>query len=455
MTNNQKFFILLSGWILIIFSLGAKPPILYFDKNYFFQSLESFRITLAIIISFIFFLSFIFFYNVKKFIKLKFLFFFILYFTFQVIGLYQNKEVNFNLDNLYLIVLSLGAIGIIHLALLTSKNKILEVFLYALIAITFAISIILLAKALADKEFKIIYLYTTISPNKLIFENTDLSYPRITGIARSLAVANILIIIFFLKEKIFKYRIALIVVAACIGIVIWSAQSRGAILCYFSVLFIILFLYREKKIRNKIFFFLVLFILPIATLYIASIFFKNTRLTEVQFNTDGKEDQFYTDGKEDQFNADGKQVPIFETRFTQLKFNNSGRTDLWSNSLTLYDKNKIFGYGPQGDRFLLPLSGSEGFGNNVSNGYIYSFLCGGYPGLIIFLTITINIFLVVYKNLFLTKIFNNNTNVSIKIATMILIFFLIRVSFENSYALFSIDFLLILISFFLAKGKRI
>jgi hypothetical protein len=437
MKNNQKIFILISGWILIIFSLGAKPPILYFDKNYFFQSLESFRITLAIIISFIFFLSFFFLYNVKKFIKLKFLFFFILYFMFQVIGLYQNKEVNFNLDNLYLIVLSLGAIGIIYLALLNSKNKILEVFLYALIAITFAISIILLAKALADEEFKTIYLYTAISPNKIIFENTDLSYPRITGIARSLAVANILIIIFFLKEKIFKYKIALIVVTACIGIVIWSAQSRGAILCYFSVLFIILFLYREKKFLNKIFFFLVLIILPIATLNIANIFFKNIVLTE------------------DQFNSDGKQVPIYETRFAQLKFNNSGRTDLWSNSLTLYNKNKIFGYGPQGDRFLLPLSGSEGFGNNVSNGYVYSFLSGGYPGLIIFLTITINIFLVVYKNLFLTKIFNNNNNASIKIATMILIFFLVRVSFENSYALFSIDFLLILISFFLAKGKRI
>ena len=437
MRNNQKFFILLSGWILIILSLGAKPPILFFDKNYFFQSLESFRITFAIVISFIFFLFLFFLYDVKKFTKLKFLFFFILYFTFQVIGLYQNKEVNFNLDNLYLIVLSLGAIGIIYLALLTSKNKILEFFLYTLIAITFAISIILLGKALVDEEFKTIYLYTVISPSKIIFENTDLSYPRITGIARSLAVANILIIIFFLKEKIFKYRIALIAVATCIGIVIWSAQSRGAIL-YFSVLFTILFLYREKKFLNKIFFFLLLFILPIATLSIANIFYKNIITTE------------------DQFNSDGKQVPpIYETRFTQLKFNNSGRTDLWSNSLTLYNKNKIFGYGPQGDRFLLPLSGPEGFGNNVSNGYIYSFLSGGYPGLIIFLTITINIFLVVCKNLFVTKIFNKNKNTSIKIATMILIFFLIRVLFENSYALFSIDFLLILISFFIAKDKKI
>ena len=103
----------------------------------------------------------------------------------------------------------------------------------------------------------------------------------------------------------------------------------------------------------------------------------------------------------------------------------------------------------------MPLSGPEGFGNNVSNGYIYSFLSGGYPGLIIFLTITINIFLVVCKNLFVTKIFNKNKNTSIKIATMILIFFLIRVLFENSYALFSIDFLLILISFFIAKDKKI
>jgi len=438
MKNNQKFFILLSGWILIILSIGAKPPILFFDKNYFFQSLESFRITFSIFFSFIFFFFFFFLYNVKKFPKLKFLFFFILYFTFQVIGLYQNKEVNFNLDNLYLIVLSLGAIGIIYLALLTLKNKILEFFLYTTIATIFAISIIILGKALVDAEFKTIYLYTLISPNKIMFENTDLSYPRITGIARSLAVANILIIIFFLKEKIFKYRIALIALATCIGIIIWSAQSRGAILCYFSVLFTILFLYREKKFLNKIFFFLLLFILPIATLFIANIFYKDIIATEGQFNSDGE-----------------RVPPINKTRFTELKFNDSGRTYLWSNSLTLYKKNKIFGYGPQGDRFLLPLSGSEGFGNNVSNGYIYSFLSGGYPGLIIFLTITINIFLVACKNLFVTKIFNNNKNAPIKIATMILIFFLIRVLFENSYAMFSIDFLLILISFFIAKDKKI
>lgn len=206
-------------------------------------------------LSHLFFFIFFFLYNVKKFPKLKFLFFFILYFTFQVIGLYQNKEVNFNLDNLYLIVLSLGAIGIIYLALLTSKNKILEFFLYTTIATIFAISIIILGEALVDAEFKTINLYTVIDPNKIIFENTDLSYPRITGIARSLAVANILIIIFFLKEKIFKYRIALIALATCIGIIIWFAQSRGAIICYFSVLFTILFLYREKKFLNKIFFF--------------------------------------------------------------------------------------------------------------------------------------------------------------------------------------------------------
>lgn len=389
-------------------------------------------------LSHLFFFYLFFLYNVKKFPKLKFLFFFILYFTFQVIGLYQNKEVNFNLDNLYLIVLSLGAIGIIYLALLTSKNKILEFFLYTTIATIFAISIIILGEALVDAEFKTINLYTVIDPNKIIFENTDLSYPRITGIARSLAVANILIIIFFLKEKIFKYRIALIALATCIGIIIWFAQSRGAIICYFSVLFTILFLYREKKFLNKIFFFLLLFILPIATLFIANIFYKDIIATAGQFNSDGK-----------------RVPPIYETEFTELKFNDSGRTDLWSNSLTLYNKNKIFGYGPQGDRFLLPPSGLEGFGNNVSNGYIYSFLSGGYPGLIIFLTITINIFLVVCKNLFVTKIFNNNKNASIKIATMILIFFLIRVLFENSYALFSIDFMLILISFFIAKDKKI
>jgi O-antigen ligase len=434
MTNNQKFLLLLSTWILIIFSLGAKPSILDFEKKNFFNLLESFRINFAVIISFI---LFFFLYDVKKFIKIKIFFFFILYYIFQIIGLYQNNEINFNLDNLYLVILSLGSIGIIYLALLIPKKEILEVFLYILIAIIFTISIILLGKALLDDEFTSIYWYNAISPGKIIFENTDLSYPRITGIARSLAVANILIVIFFLKEKNFERRIALAALSTIIGIIIWSAQSRGAILCYFSVLFIIIFLYKEKKILNKIFLFLFLFILPIATLSISNIFYKNKILANVKYDSNGE-----------------KVSPINQSRFTQLKLNSSGRIDLWSNSLTLYNKNKIFGYGPQADRFLLPLSGPEGFGNNVSNGYIYSFLSGGYPGVIIFLAISINIFLVIYKNLFIKKIFNNNNKISIKIATMILVFFLIRSFFENSYALFSIDFLLILVSLFIAKKKN-
>ena len=50
-------------------------------------------------------------------------------------------------------------------------------------------------------------------------------------------------------------------------------------------------------------------------------------------------------------------------------------------SLEYYDLNKIFGYGPQADRFILN-SLSNKYGNNVSNASIYSLLSGGYLSLI-------------------------------------------------------------------------
>ena len=55
----------------------------------------------------------------------------------------------------------------------------------------------------------------------------------------------------------------------------------------------------------------------------------------------------------------------------------SGRTELWKKSFQKFNKNKIFGYGPQADRFLLNDDANK-YGNNVSNTIIYALLSGGY-----------------------------------------------------------------------------
>ena len=49
-----------------------------------------------------------------------------------------------------------------------------------------------------------------------------------------------------------------------------------------------------------------------------------------------------------------------------------------------FNKNKIFGYGPQADRYLLRENLKLNITNNVSNGYLYSILSSGYFGFIFF-----------------------------------------------------------------------
>ena len=130
----------------------------------------------------------------------------------------------------------------------------------------------------------------------------------------------------------------------------------------------------------------------------------------------------------------------------------SGRINLWNEIIEKYDKKKIFGYGTQADRFLISKKLGQQYGNNVSNGFLYAFACGGYFALIIYVIINLKILTFIYKSIFYKKIFQIKNLFAEKLATIYLTFFGIRNLFENSYALFSIDFLITLISFVIMKN---
>jgi hypothetical protein len=51
-----------------------------------------------------------------------------------------------------------------------------------------------------------------------------------------------------------------------------------------------------------------------------------------------------------------------------------------------------------------------------------------------------------FKLFFIDRIFSHNNNIELKISSLIFVFFLIRSIFENSFALFSTDFILTIIS---------
>jgi len=131
----------------------------------------------------------------------------------------------------------------------------------------------------------------------------------------------------------------------------------------------------------------------------------------------------------------------------------SGRIILWKKVLNRYEYKNLFGYGPQADRrFLLEnVSSADGaFGNNVSNGFVYAFICGGYLALLCYLIINYKIASNIVKNISIIKNFNNAENIFYyKLSSIYLLFFFIRQIFENSFSLFSIDFLIVIICIFI------
>ena len=108
---------------------------------------------------------------------------------------------------------------------------------------------------------------------------------------------------------------------------------------------------------------------------------------------------------------------------------------------------KIFGYGTQGDRFFLKncqVCDKYGYGKNSSNAYIYALLSGGIISVIILVLLLYEIIKLILfnsKNVFFKKKFIYK-NFSI----LCIIFILIRSLIENSFSVFSIDYLIIYLS---------
>jgi len=125
----------------------------------------------------------------------------------------------------------------------------------------------------------------------------------------------------------------------------------------------------------------------------------------------------------------------------------SGRVDDWKDLIIqFYNKgdNLIFGYGAQGDRYLI--------NQTASNGTLYALSSSGVVGLLFFLTFSIAAGLHILKYFFTNRKNNTINHFSI----FILLILGVRSLIESSYALFGIDFILFYMSYALAdKYNRI
>ena len=127
------------------------------------------------------------------------------------------------------------------------------------------------------------------------------------------------------------------------------------------------------------------------------------------------------------------------------------------NQLKNLRKIKNFGYGPQADRYLLNDHRNK-YGNNVSNTILYALLSGGYFSLVVMITIFSYTLYLAYKfvinnKILIKKVTISKKNIFIILALTYVIFFGIRSFFENSFGLFSIDYMLVVLSLFTLESK--
>jgi O-antigen ligase len=386
--------------------------------------------------------------NIKSRNLYKLQFLFIFFYLFQLIGLIFNINLDFNFTNSYLAILGLGFTSLMIFVDEFNEKKIFKNYIYISIIVLFILSLILIISKTdtflftSDK-----YFYAYASPNEKFIHQ---EMPRVTGFSRTLSV----LVLFFLCCIIWKLKKKILIIFLSILcfvylFLIYGMQSRGTILCFVSVFLIFIFFSKNLKLKFKIFFLLFFLLLPAIT-YEAFLLLKKNRpdLILSLKKSANKTEKLISDSATENRIFDSKQTA-------------TGRTLLWKEVIKNYDLKKVFGYGPQADRYLIKSDKGTWLGSNSSNAMIYSFASGGYFCLLIMFIIYSRGAYFLFKLFFVNKIFSDNNNIELKISSLFFVFFLIRSIFENSFALFSTDFILTIISitiienYFNKKSKKI
>lgn len=439
--RNNYLAIIFISWLFLWLSLGILPSNLNIKLNTYVDLINTLRVYIPLFFTFslllIIFIKYLKIFNNYKKNSLTIVNLFIIYFLFQIIGLYQNSLSEFNIENLYLIILGFCTIEILIINQFLNKNINLEYLLYSALILCVLSSSYFFFSNFINHPFyslhdifgvKIRGYYDINLDKKFFLENI---VPRSTGISRTFGLINIFIFIYLIFVK-NKKNYLFYFISITYTSLIWLLQSRGSIFIFFSTTILIIYFAKKIYLKKKIFLVLILFFLPIIlseAILLLGKNFTNSNGTFVSFN---KNPNLKTELLENRVLSD---------------HSSSGRIEIWNEALKLFEKDKVFGYGPQGDRFIL--KGSEvkdKFYNNSSNALIYSLLSGGYFGILVMFLIYLNVIFKIYICLKKLKIFDNYNQITLKLSVCYIIFFLIRSLFENSFSLFSIDFMIFIVS---------
>ena len=433
------------SWVTMWVSINALPDEINVMFKSFIHFLNGFRSIGAILFSLIsltilFFL--IIFKKVKKFSFILVLF--SLYFIFQLIGLITNGARVTDIHSAYLILYGLSTISILMIIDSQKLYKILPYFFYFALSILTVAYLIILTQS--TDSLTILFrgnFYRLLPGDEEIFFQ---AVPKVTGITRSFGIISLSLMIMLAYKKRTKILSPIIFLSIMfLSIIVWLAQSRGSILCYYiASIFFIVFLNNLNQFKK----FLIIISITFFSIVVSNVIInvaKKDILETKEFNKTKKIDEKISSNK--------NQLP----RIFEMEAGTSGRITLWKNALERYEKNRFFGYGPQGDRILL-INQINVYGNNVSNAMIYALLSGGYFSLIILILIYLYTAYMFLKFFLINKIFYNKLklnkeNIFVVASLVYAVFFMVRSLYENSFGVFSIDFLIVILSLFIVENQ--
>ena len=443
---NTKNYLAMTIGLLIIISINSNSShlkifndfVYKFDLNSSIIIFNTFRFLIPFFIFFI--LMLITLINIKFFINQKHPFFLIILifnFLFQLI-VYKFNYLEFDIGYIQL------AINCINFAILFFLSNIYDlkifnkVLFYFTFFFLFIISIYFSINTLVyvlDKGQLYLYWTEELSPTGHFIGQPN---PRVTGLSKILVIYFVFHFFIFYQihknsmKKIFNYLILFI----CIFF-IYGMQTRGGLIgIFFFSLFYLIFI--KEKLFNKLKKIILIIIIPI-------LFYEVVMQPNLRLENHSKETTL------------AKSSNRYYNKEDGLLLHNSGRVDLWKIGISEIKKKVIiFGLGPQGDRQIfekidansnLEILKAIKWSKNISNGILYTYLSGGLVSLILISVIYILIIKEVVLAIFINSIFRKNSKEGI-VAIFCLIYLCFRSIYENSFTVFSTDYILLVITFY-------
>jgi hypothetical protein len=327
--------------------------------------------------------------------------------------------------------------------------------------------------------------------------------PRAGGLSRmGLILFIFLNSIFF--SKIFSNRTNFIIFFLNILIltIIFMLQSRTSILALIIIFLFINFIYKFQNYRKRFIynFFLILIPIFLFSTYpiLKKIIIKNEidninikdlkKIENQQFgHLLNKKEKFVEENKfiylRKKKNLENESLNIYD----KLSNLSNNRIDAWNFLIQIFftsklndkiseklkrdynikafyyptKKNLLTGYGPQADRKLMTnktkITMSEKiqgpFGWHASNGYVYSLICSGIIGLLLFIILNIIILFKIYKIILYKSSSSFNSNPFLSSAVFCLLFLQFRVFLENSFSVFGVDILILLSAYQIIQNE--